>query len=78
VVRCDNIMAENVSSGVQTKHIDTKYHFIQEHMEDEFIKLCFVKSSENKADLFTKNVSRESYVEHVSKFLGRINDKSEK
>ncbi len=32
VVRCDNIgaifMAENSSSGVQTRHIDARYRFI--------------------------------------------------
>jgi hypothetical protein len=33
VVRCDNnvgaiFMAENSSSGVRTRHVDTRYHFI--------------------------------------------------
>ena len=77
VVRCDNVgaifMAENSSSGVRTRHIDTRYHFVREHIEDGFIKIVFVKSRENVADLFTKNVSRDIYAEHVSKFLGRVN-----
>jgi hypothetical protein len=46
VVRCDNIgaifIAENSSSGVRTKHIDTRYHFVREHVVDEFIKIKFV------------------------------------
>ena len=58
VVRCDNVgaifMAENSSSGVRTRHIDTRYHFVREHIEDVFIKIVFVKSCENIADLFTK------------------------
>ena len=77
VVRCDNVgaifMAENSSSGVRTRHIDTRYHFVREHIEDGFIKIVFVKSRENVADLFTKNVSRDIYAEHVSKILGRVN-----
>jgi hypothetical protein len=44
VVRCDDIgaifMAENSSSGVRTRHVDTRYHFIREHIEDGFIQLC--------------------------------------
>jgi hypothetical protein len=38
VVRCDNIgailMAENSSSGVCTRYVDTRYLFICEHIED--------------------------------------------
>jgi hypothetical protein len=73
VVRCDHIgaifTAENSSSGVRTRHIDTRYHFLREHIKDGFIKIVFVKPCENVADLYTKNVSRDIYAEHVSKFL---------
>jgi hypothetical protein len=35
IVRTDNIggmfMAENASSGVRSRHIDIRYHFIREH-----------------------------------------------
>ena len=60
IVRCDNVgaifMAENSSSGVRTRHVDTRYHFVREHVEDGFIKIVFVKSEENNADVFTKNI----------------------
>jgi hypothetical protein len=60
IVRCDNVgaifMAENSSSGIRTRHIDTSYHFVSEHVEDGLIKIVFVKSSTNNADMFTKNV----------------------
>jgi len=75
IVRSDNVgaifMAENSCSGAHTRHIDTRYHFIREHVEDGFIKIVFVKSSENCADTFTKNIGREAYEKHVSKFLGK-------
>jgi hypothetical protein len=78
IVRCDNVgaifMAENSSSGVCTRHVDTRYHFIQEHIEDGFIQIVFVKSCENDADLCTKNVSKGIYDEHVSKFLGKVDE----
>jgi Reverse transcriptase (RNA-dependent DNA polymerase) len=81
VVRCDNVganfMAENSSSGVRTRYIDTRYHFIREHIEDGFIKIVFVRSCENVGDIFTQNVNKEIYDKHVSKFLGKVNDDSD-
>jgi hypothetical protein len=78
IVRCDNVgaifMAENSSSGVRTRHVDTKYHFVWEHIVDDFIKIVFVKSCENVADLFPKNVSKDAYTKHVSNFLGKMED----
>jgi hypothetical protein len=78
IVRCDNVgaifMAENSSSGVRTRHVDMRYHFVQEHIVDEFIKVVFVKSDENNADLFTKNVSKDAYTKHVFNFLGKMED----
>jgi Reverse transcriptase (RNA-dependent DNA polymerase) len=75
VVRCDNIgaifMAENSSSGVRTRHIDTRYHFVREHVVNEFIKIIFVKSNENEVDMFTKNIGKEIYEKHVKRFLGK-------
>jgi hypothetical protein len=50
MVRTFNIgpmfMAENANSGVRTRHIDTTYHFIKEHVDNFvysinlFILLC--------------------------------------
>jgi hypothetical protein len=72
IVRIDSIgaifMAENASSGVCTRHIDTRYHFIQEHIEDGFIQIVFVRTSNNNADIFTKNVNKETYEKHIVKF----------
>jgi hypothetical protein len=67
-------MAENSSSGVHTRHVDTSYHFVQDHIVDDFIKVVFVKSVENDADMFTKNVSKDAYTKHVSNFLGKMED----
>jgi hypothetical protein len=47
------------------------YHFVWEHIVDEFIKVVFVKSVENDANLFTKKVSKDAYTKHISNFLGK-------
>jgi hypothetical protein len=82
VVRCNNVgaifMAENSSSGVCTRHVDTRYHFIREHIEDGFIQIVFVKSCDNNVDLFTKSVSKDIYNKHVGKFLGKVDEELEK
>jgi hypothetical protein len=54
-------MAENGSSGVQTKYVYTRYHFIREHVEDEFIEIKFVRAEENDANIFIKPAIRETY-----------------
>jgi hypothetical protein len=76
VVTSDNVgaivMAENSSSEVRTRHIDTRYHFVLEHVEDGFIKIVFVESEDNNADIITKNVGEEGYEKHVSNFLGKV------
>jgi hypothetical protein len=65
VVRFDNLVAiftaENSSSRVCTRHVNTRYHFISEHIEDGFIKIMFVKSCDNNANLRTKNMNKDTY-----------------
>jgi Reverse transcriptase (RNA-dependent DNA polymerase) len=78
VVRCDNVGAIFMGSGVCTRHVDTRYHFIREHVEDNFIQIVFVKSCDNDADLFTKNVNKDIYNKQLSKFLGKVNEDLEK
>jgi hypothetical protein len=73
IIKTDNIgsifMAENSSTGVRTRHVGTRYHFIREFIEDGFIKVEFVRSVENDADIFIKNVSHDLYVKHTKNFL---------
>jgi hypothetical protein len=68
-IKTDNMgaifMAENSSTGVRTRHVDTCYIFIREFIEDGLIKVEFVRSVENDADIFTKNVSHDLYVKHT-------------
>jgi hypothetical protein len=73
IVHIDNIgamfVAENPSATKNTRHIDARYHFIREYIIDGVIKIIFVNSKNNKADIFTKNVTSEIYEEHVDDFI---------
>jgi hypothetical protein len=63
-------MAQNALSSVRTRHIDIRYHYVRDNLEEGIINIEFVKSIENNSDIFTKNVSQEIYDKHVTKFLG--------
>ena len=73
VVRVDNMgaifMSENSSSGTRTRHIDTRWHFVRELVEGKVVEIIFVKSADNFADGFTKNVSTEIHESHASEYV---------
>ena len=54
IVLFDNIraifLAHNTKTSHRTKHIDTRYHFVREYVEDNMLKIVYVKSAENQAD----------------------------
>ena len=47
-------IAENRLTSQRTKHIDIKYHFIREAIDDGIIKLQYVSTTEQLADILTK------------------------
>ena len=75
IVRVDNVgaifMAENVAVSQRTKHIDVKYRFVQEFVMDGFLRIIFVRTAENHADIFTKNVSGDLHDKHCANLIGK-------
>jgi hypothetical protein len=68
-VKPDNVGAMFMAQNA-TRHIDTRYYYVRENLEEGMINIEFVKSIEKDSDIFTKNVSQEIYDKHVTKFLG--------
>ncbi|GJT76223.1 hypothetical protein Tco_1042948 [Tanacetum coccineum] len=65
---CDNkstiaLCCNNVQHS-RSKHIDIRYHFIKEQVENGVVELYFVRTEYQLADIFTKALSRE-----IIKFL---------
>ena len=80
IVHVDNIgaiyMAKNGSSSNQTKHVNTRYHFVRELIEEGIMKIEFVKLENNNSDIFTKNLGQELFKKHSNFFMKkRIDDK---
>ena len=74
-IHVDNVgalfLAKNYT-GKRTRHIDAKYHFLRDYVEDGTIKIEFVRSESNMADIFTKNPSTESFNRNKNLLLANI------
>ncbi|GJU93432.1 hypothetical protein Tco_1318188 [Tanacetum coccineum] len=45
----------------RAKHIDVRYHFIKEQVENGIVELYFVRTEYQLADIFTKPLSRKRF-----------------
>nr|GEZ06092.1 retrovirus-related Pol polyprotein from transposon TNT 1-94 [Tanacetum cinerariifolium] len=73
---CDNksaiaLCCNNVQHS-RSKHIDIRYHFIKEQVENGVIKLYFVNTEYQLADLFTKALGRDRIGFLINKLGMRI------
>ncbi|GJX35466.1 retrovirus-related pol polyprotein from transposon TNT 1-94 [Tanacetum coccineum] len=77
---CDNTSVIAISNNpflhTRTKHIDIRYHFIRDHILKGDIKLHFVPTDLQLADIFTKPLAEPSLTRLVAE-LGMFNIKSE-
>jgi hypothetical protein len=73
IVKVDNIgaiyLATNSTTSQRTRHIDVRYHFVREYVQDGTVKIIFVRSAENDADIYTKNTSAGLFDKHTAKYM---------
>jgi len=55
-------LAKNPVFHDRSKHIDTRYHYIRECVSNNNVKLDYVKTHDQVADIFTKPLKREHFV----------------
>lgn len=64
-ILCDNQSVIRLSKNQQfhnrTKHIDIKFHYIQEQIEKGMIEIVKVHTTENVADMLTKPVVQAKF-----------------
>jgi hypothetical protein len=51
-------LSKDATDHSRTKHIDIKHHFIREKVENKIVKLEYVPTNENQADILTKGLNR--------------------
>ena len=73
LLHCDSQSAIQLSKNpmfhAKTKHVDVRYHFIREVLEDKQIQLVKTHTSENPTDLLTKGLPKESFA-HFCELMG--------
>lgn len=76
VVHCDNVgaifLSYNAKISQRTKHIDTKYRYVGEWVEEGIVKVVFVRSENNLSDILTKNTPQEVFNRHTKKYLAEL------
>ena len=77
-IRVDNVgaiyLANNYSTSQRTKHIDIRAHFLREYIENGILKVEFIRSEDNDADILTKNTSEELFHLHAKKNVEEITE----
>ena len=65
-IRVDNksaiSLAKNPMYHDRSKHIDTRYHYIRECITKQDLKLEYVNSQDQIADVFTKTLKKEDFI----------------
>ena len=69
-IYCDNTSAIAISDNPvqhsRTKHIDIGHHFIREHVEKGTVKLVYIPTEKQLADIFTKPLDEVTFNRLVS------------
>jgi hypothetical protein len=63
-------LAYNNASTKRLKHIDVRYHFIQEHVVDGHVELRYIPTKDQLADCLTKHVCGAILSRLVKKIMG--------
>jgi hypothetical protein len=75
IIHCDNTsmisLSKNPVQHSKSKHIPIKYHYLRDQAENKNIKLEYVPTQEQVADIFTKPLNRDIF-EYLRQKLGVI------
>ena len=74
MVIVDNIgailIASNITAMSHTKHMGIEYKYVNEYVEDVFIPIVFVKSTDNYSNILIKTIRAELHEKHLKKMIG--------
>jgi hypothetical protein len=64
-IHCDNTSAISVSKNTvfhsKTKNIPIKYHFLREQVTNQVVKVHYISTTEQIADIFTKPLAKTPF-----------------
>ena len=77
-ISCDNqgaiVLAKDNKVHARTKHIDLRYHFIREAVEDGKIQVKYILMDDNISDIFTKHLPRPKFAKFMESLGLRKSD----
>ena len=65
-------LATNPVMHKRSKHIDTKFHFIREKVEDKTVELVYTPTDQLAADLLTKALPHVKVEQHRRMLMGQM------
>jgi len=68
------MFADHSGNFARTKHIDYRYHFVRERVHKGDIRVDYIKTDNQVADVLTKALNRPKFQEFRSQLLQDIND----
>jgi hypothetical protein len=54
-------MADNPVEHSRTKHIAIRYHFLRDHQQKGDIKIAYINTKDQLADIFTKPLDEQTF-----------------
>ena len=65
-------LATNLVIHKRSKHVNTKYHFIRENVDDNSVQLVCTPTGQLVADLWTKSLPQVKVEHHRKQLLGQL------
>ena len=62
-------MANNKHSSRRTRHIDVKHHVVRDAVEEGVVRIVYVRSEDQHADILTKALDMRSFESHAKVFM---------
>ena len=69
-------MLDSKTGQCKTKHIDARFHWIKQYVDEDKVNVNYIKSENNVADILTKNLQPRLFEKHANKLVTNLVDKS--
>ena len=77
-VHVDNVgaiyIARNNVGRTTTRHVNIRYHYVRELVEQKIIEVVFIKTKDNTSDIMTKNCDKKYFNKHEEKLIEEMDD----